>query len=260
MLELGLGASAALSTRGRGRVVGVYARAAYLEVPGGLVALTAPGVPMGPIHARTPGSLDLLRVGHRVVVSPGLLQAGPLLLHFGAAPLWRGCAPAPRALERAALLAVRLLAAAPPSSLPVPVPAGALRAGDVGAVAACLGGAGPGLTPAGDDCLAGILLVARIRWGEAAESLLVDAAERVLTNDVARAFLTWAARGQSIEPVHDLLLRAAAFDHEGASKAVSSLTRLGHSSGADLALGLRLALGLLPATLPATPPAALHVP
>ncbi|HEX2119485.1 MAG TPA: DUF2877 domain-containing protein, partial [Acidimicrobiales bacterium] len=105
-----------------------------------------------------------------------------------------------------------------------------------------LAGLGPGLTPAGDDVLAGILLVERAWRGEAAEAALVDLAGEARTNDVARAFLTWAARGQSIEPVHRFLTASCRQDGARARDALRSLSAVGHTSGADLALGVRLAL------------------
>jgi hypothetical protein len=255
MLRLGCGAQDALGRPGRGTVVAVYARAAYLAAPGGLVALTCPSVPMGPLHARVGGGLERLRRGDALVVTPDVVQAGPVLLDRRGETTWRAPLPAPDELARGAELAVGLLEGAPSSSLPVPVPGELVAAGDLAAVAAVLGGAGPGLTPAGDDCLAGILLVARARWGGAAERLLVDAAASSPTNDVAAAFLRWAARGQSIEPVHAFLGRAASGDRDGARRALAALTGWGHSSGADLALGLRLGLVLLP---PALPGGALH--
>jgi len=248
VLELGLGAAEALSVPGPGRVIGAYRRAAYLDVPGGLFALTAPDVPRGPLHARTEAPPDRLRVDDPVVVTPAHLQAGPLLFDLQHARRWQGPVPSPAALDHAAPLALDLLASAPASSLPIPVPTDLLARGDIDAAAAYLGGVGPGLTPAGDDCLAGIFLVARIRWGEAAADGLVSAATAVQTNDVARAFLVWAARGQSIEPVHDFFSAAIDGHRDQAVRALGALTGWGHSSGADLALGLRLGLELLPAT------------
>ncbi|MDQ1426756.1 MAG: hypothetical protein QOK39_232, partial [Acidimicrobiaceae bacterium] len=95
------------------------------------------------------------------------------------------------------------------------------------------GGLGPGLTPSGDDTLAGILLAARLRRPEA-EDHLVALAKTVATHEISRAFLLWAARGQSIEPVHRLLA--------GDATAARDLAAFGHTSGADLALGLRYGL------------------
>ena len=106
MIELGLGAADALSVPGTGWVIGTYRRAAYLDVPGGLFALTAPDVPMGPVHARADAPLERLRVGDRVVVTPTHLQAGPLLFDRRDARRWRGPVPSPAALDNGAPLAI----------------------------------------------------------------------------------------------------------------------------------------------------------
>ncbi|HEX2178109.1 MAG TPA: DUF2877 domain-containing protein [Actinomycetota bacterium] len=243
-LELGLGAQQVLSLPGTGRVAGVYSKAAYLKLPAGLTALTTFDVPSGPVHARTAARLAGLQVDDRVVLTASLLQAGPVLLDLAGAAVWRGPVPAPEQLERCRGPAVALLTRAPGSALdPALVgPAGALlERGHLEKVAALLGGVGPGLTPAGDDCLAGILLTASIGCPDQAQRLS-EVAASVSTNDISRTFLHWAARGQSIAPVHRFLVTAAAGDLEGAGRALDDLTRFGHSSGADLALGLHLGL------------------
>jgi hypothetical protein len=236
--ELGAGAAAALTAPGIGTVVGVYSRAAYLRLPGGLMALTTLDVPSGPLHARAQVDLDRLRLHDRVVVTPSLLQAGPILVDLAGAEVWRGQLPSAAQLDTGQALAVGLLEGAPQSALDIDP--GDLH--DLATAAALLGGVGPGLTPAGDDCLAGILLLARIRGGEAAEAGLVAVAESVDTNEVAAAFLVWAARGQSIEPVHRFLTSSAEGRAADAADALAALVGFGHSSGADLALGLRLGL------------------
>jgi hypothetical protein len=104
---------------------------------------------------------------------------------------------------------------------------------DLASVGRLLGGLGPGLTPSGDDALAGIFLATRLR-GPETERHLVDLATRVDTHEISRAFLTWAARGHSIEPVHRLLA--------GDGSAAADLLAVGHTSGADLALGLQWGL------------------
>lgn len=243
-LELGLGAREVLSLPGTGRVAGVYSKAAYLKLPAGLIALTTFDVPAGPVHARTAAPLKGLGTEDRVVLTPSLLQAGPVLLHLAGANLWRGPVPASEELEGCRGPAVDLLTKARRSALDPSLvrSAGALlERGDLEQLAAVLGGVGPGLTPAGDDCLAGILLIASIGWAGQAERL-TGVARRIPTNDISRTFLHWAARGQSISPVHRFLTTAAKGDVEGARSALNDLTRFGHSSGADLALGLQLGL------------------
>ncbi|MEA2686653.1 MAG: hypothetical protein QOE93_1848 [Actinomycetota bacterium] len=229
--EVGVGAVEALAGAGGapGRVVARFAKAAYVQVGDGLVAVTRPGVARGPIHL-----VAALPAGDEVVFD------------LGRARVWRGPLPPPPALAASAGAIVTALAAAPASSLHDPVYAprmttalAALAGDDLDAVAAALGGLGPGLTPAGDDALAGILMARRARRGAVVEDDLVAVADTVRTNALARAFLLWAGRGQCIEPVHDLLMSD---DVAGATRAVTALAAVGHSSGADLAWGLRVGL------------------
>ena len=248
-LELGLGAVEVLASPGTGRVVAAFPKAAYLRLPAGLIGLTTLDVPPGAIHARTSVRLDGLRADDPVVVCDSLLQAAHVSLHVQGAQVWRGPLPSAAELTAVTGLAVDLLESAPPSSLRGVPDVELLWRGDLPTLANQLGGLGPGLTPAGDDCLAGILLIAHIRWGAAAADGLAAIAESVATNDVARAFLRWAALGQSIEPVHRFLVSAAKGDANTAAQAVGALVSFGHSSGADLALGLRLALHHLPGAL-----------
>ncbi len=244
-LELGLGAQEVLSLPGTGRVVGVYSKAVYLRLPGGLVALTTFDVPSGPIHARTSTPLTGLRLGQKVVLTGSLVQAGPVLLMLGGARVWQGALPDAGLLAGGLEVALDLLQRVTGSTLDSAVSDKArafLAEADLLTAASVLGGFGPGLTPAGDDCLAGILIVASALWGGAATPMLKCLVEDIETNEISLAFLRWAARGQSIEPVHRLLELAARGDAHGASIALTDLTRFGHSSGADLAQGLRLGL------------------
>jgi len=54
---------------------------------------------------------------------------------------------------------------------------------------------------------------------------------------------------QCVEPVHDLLYALAVGDVAAVRVHLATLVALGHSSGADLAFGLRLGLGLRPRAL-----------
>ena len=60
----------------------------------------------------------------------------------------------------------------------------------------------------------------------------------VRTTGISGAFLLWAARGQALAPVHDLLAAAVAGDAAAAESAARALGGIGHSSGADFAQGL----------------------
>lgn len=235
MIELGLGAYEVLTAGGRGTVVAVFSKAAYLRLPGGLVALTSRQVPPGPIHARGPFPLHRLVAGQRATVDGSVLG-----VELAGAGVWRGVLPDLAGVDAG------VLADAPASALAaypdhVDRAVASLAAGHLAGAVDVLAGLGPGLTPAGDDALAGILLV----WGQRHRAAAIEAADRARTNDIARAFLAWAARGQSIEPVHRLLGAPGAGQ---ARRALADLRRFGHSSGADLVFGLRLGLDCVLAT------------
>ncbi|HVW33414.1 MAG TPA: DUF2877 domain-containing protein, partial [Acidimicrobiia bacterium] len=110
------------------------------------------------------------------------------------------------------------------------------------AAARALGGLGPGLTPAGDDALSGVLFAFRALGGPSVEPALLAVARSVRTGDIAAALLEAAATGAHIEPAHDLVMAAAARDASAAARAARALDEFGSTSGADLAYGLRLTL------------------
>jgi hypothetical protein len=236
VIELGLGAQEVLAAGNRGTVAAAFSKAAYLRLPAGLVALTTRHAPAGPIHARGDFPLHRLAAGDSFTVD------------LSSVTVWQGTALTPTVLAAGAAAALDALTGAPPSALADPAferrRTRAVRCvdrGDLAGAVDALAGLGPGLTPAGDDTLAGLLLV----FGAYDRAAAMAAADRARTNDIARAFLAWAARGQSIEPVHRLL---AAGDAAASAGALADLVCFGHSSGADLAFGLRLGLRELIAT------------
>ncbi|MGE5287387.1 MAG: DUF2877 domain-containing protein [Micromonosporaceae bacterium] len=119
--------------------------------------------------------------------------------------------------------------------------AGAVEAADI------LIGLGPGLTPSGDDVLAGLLLALRllggaIRGGTRAvwladwlsAAVTHDAGSR--TTSLSATLLHCAARGQAAAEVATVLRAFAG--QEPAGPAAARLLTAGHTSGADLAWGL----------------------
>ncbi|NOV20264.1 DUF2877 domain-containing protein [Ensifer adhaerens] len=124
----------------------------------------------------------------------------------------------------------------------------AVRSFDLHAARKLLQGFGGGLTPTGDDVLAGILLFSN--WLDPSNEIASQVAEKTDTSDLSRSFLIWAARGQSIEPIHALVRSAADL---GSSRAKSEATgayfahmlakvrSIGSSSGVAMLAGLRLA-------------------
>jgi hypothetical protein len=178
---------------------------------------------------------------------------GRLFLERRQATAWRGPLPDPADLSPAPARAMvsEALAACRATVLLGPpwqatVEAGVAELGraapldGLAAVARSLGGLGPGLTPAGDDALSGVLFALRALAGPTVEQALRSVARSVRTGEIAAAVLVAAAAGAHIEPVHDLVTAAAAGDRRAAEAAAAALDRYGASSGADIAYGLRL--------------------
>ncbi|WP_028936163.1 DUF2877 domain-containing protein [Pseudonocardia spinosispora] len=212
VLDLGLGASAALRRPGVGRVLACYRRAAYLAMPGGLCALTTASVPAGPLHARC-AQLPPCRPGEQVRTDSRTVSGRTWSLPLDA-PTWVGSLP---------------------SGLTP-----AITTDQLADYADRFGGRGPGLTPAGDDLLAGLFLV--LASTHACEVPAAIAAS-VRTTEIAAAFLYWAARGQCISPAHDVVLALAEHGADADVPECARLTDIGASSGRALLSGIRIGLG-----------------
>ncbi|MFC4531803.1 DUF2877 domain-containing protein [Sphaerisporangium dianthi] len=119
----------------------------------------------------------------------------------------------------------------------------------LGAITAAerLMGLGPGLTPSGDDMLAGMLVALRCLGGAAGVQRAVWLADwlaatvafdaRTRTTPISATLLHCAAQGQACAEALGVLRAVAG--HQPLEPAVRRLLRLGHTSGADLAWGLR---------------------
>ena len=245
-----------LGRPGVGRVLWSRHGAAWLRLPDGVVGLAPPGAPLGPRWVQRAEPWPSLAEGDTVVVDANGLRTndGTLFLDHRHAVGWLGPLPVPEALAPAPARAVLTDALAscrnsvlqdPPWSERVdPAVASSGRRAPLAArrvAAAALGGLGPGLTPAGDDMLSGILFAFRALGGPTAEPALLAVARSVPTSDLSAAVLEGAARGYQIEPVHDLVMAAAARESAVAAKAATALDRFGSSSGGDVAYGLRIA-------------------
>ena len=107
-------------------------------------------------------------------------------------------------------------------------------------------GVGPGLTPAGDDVLAG-LLVGLWSFGQRAAPLrlAVLAGLPAGTTDLSAALLWCAARGESIPQVNQLLrTMSASACQSQLDQAIDDLVHVGHTSGVALAAGVLAAANL----------------
>jgi hypothetical protein len=206
-----------------GRVVAVFPSCVYADVAGRLVAVEAFGalrlpcaVVLGARAADRP--FAGVQLGDAVAAGDGVLRAGPL--EVPVARWWapaRPCGATPRRDTSVSAgwdrLALRLL------------------------------GAGPGLTPAGDDVLAGLLL------GLASRADLRDPLAAAVQRN-ARARTTWlsaellrlAADGlgaPAVVAVADAL--AGHGPDDALARALPPLLAVGHTSGQALAQGLLLA-------------------
>jgi hypothetical protein len=94
-----------------------------------------------------------------------------------------------------------------------------------------LAGRGPGLTPAGDDLLAGYAAGLTLLHGLQDQATRIVREAAPLTNSLSATLLRHAGRGEVPEPIHDLLINGD----------VSGLLHFGHTSGGFWFAGLVLA-------------------
>jgi hypothetical protein len=254
-----------------GRVVAVLPSAVYLEfedVPvevGGaatmvaLLARDAVRVPIGLVTAapRDAAPFDAVRVGDRARIGDGGLCLAdgstfrPLRWWDPRVPRFRAALTTAEVRHRADALAG--LAAGLPRDVVAHwvgavAPLGAAlahlqpRSTALAVAVHDLAGLGPGLTPAGDDVLAGALVALAAAGDETRRDALAATVERVLprTTPVSAALLREACRGRAV-PELTGLLRALAGSGD-LDDALVRLSLVGHTSGAALALGVRLAL------------------
>ena len=218
-----------------GQVLASSGRAVYVETGGTVLALVSASAPPGPIH---------LRVDTLLHPAPGRRVRLDGQLRVSA--LWRPPALDVDVLRRHADAARRSLTETASGLAGHPAVADAESAvgrGDLPAAVGALAGLGPGLTPSGDDVLGGLLVVLAVAGHDGRE--LRRAVDGAPTHAISCAFLTWAARGQAVEPVHRLLDALAASDPAAVRRHQEAVLALGHTSGADLLLGLRVGLGAL---------------
>ena len=260
------------------RVMAVFERACDLVTPDGeVVALVVPQVGDGPLNVVVDGRagcFDQVEPGAVVTLDGDRLRAGGLEIRLGAAVVWE---PRPdwdvlrarRTAVASHLSFVRdlCLRGAPGGSLlallGAPLPGGvpdqlifsvtrdaveALREGVAGDPerlregATGLAGLGGGLTPAGDDFLAGAMLRAWLvhpapdRFCRAVSEAAIPR-----TTTLSGAFLRAAARGECSAPWHALLAALGMEPRQGPEARVAAAVRKimshGATSGADSLAG-----------------------
>lgn len=206
--------------------------------PGGYVrlgerrVLLAPArSPVGPLSILVAGLVrgDLV-VGDPAVVRGGTLVVGPLRIELaGARDATTPRAGAPAAGWPAALAAATAVVAPAPAALLPGLEA--LAAGDLSRAVAQLAGRGDGLTPAGDDVLAGF---AAWRWADRAPVTLP--AQRCAP--LGRDYLRCAERGELPGPAAAVLDAIRRGDAAAAARRAARLGDWGASSGAALLWGI----------------------
>lgn len=229
----GPGARRALCDGASGAVELAFGPGGYVRLGERWVLLAPARSPLGPLSLLVAGLArgDLVP-GDGAAVEGDALVAGALRIDLSrtrAAP-----PPLPRMVPlepgwRAALDAA-LDAVAPPAA---ELEAGlrALEAGDLAAGVAGLAGRGEGLTPAGDDALAGF---AAWRWARG-EAICLPARRCA---PLGRDYLRCAERGELPQPAAAVLEAILAGDAGAASRRARGLADWGASSGAALLWGL----------------------
>jgi hypothetical protein len=242
---IGSEARGTLDAGGDGTVLAWFPLACYAELPGGLLALVAPEVHPGPTHVVLDRAMPRVEPGTPARQADDGIEVGGHRAGFEAAAPWLG--ELPPAGDVRATARVVIQAGEPESArsalLLEPYRSiasrsrDALSAGDLRGAAEGLVGLGPGLTPAGDDALAG-LIFSKVAVDPGSARELAELAELGDTGPIPRATLRSAARGQALAPAHDLVMAGAAHDEPGAARAAAALARVGETSGADFLLGV----------------------
>jgi hypothetical protein len=268
--------------RGRfnGTVHSVFAQACNIRLDDGrMLALLAPGlgnVPHG-VRLDAPAGFAFSRhlvVGQRVGCRADVLRiAGGLSVDFGGAQAWHGGLPAAKVdlripeLARAWRAACRAFRRGRPGAghpdervlsgavnrqgIRLARAVRALQADEAARALERLIGRGPGLTPSGDDLVAGLLAGlfstagddgARRAFLEA--FCLTVAAASAATADISRAYLTHAAAGWFAEPLVTLARQIGAGADRAIESVASAALRVGHTSGRAGVFGLLLGLAV----------------
>jgi len=241
------------SAEAQGTVVGLFRNGFYIQSGPGIFAIGGPELPSGPLHLVLSEVPEPPAENCAVRFAPELIRWPNGFTDWSAARRYRPAQPEPRALRSAAHILARLNQA---DTVPHDISAvwpeveDAMRHADLDHARRRLAGRGEGLTPTGDDILAGLLLFAHWIGGDPDELRAI--ALRAETSLLSRSFLRWAAVGQSIEPICDVVSSALAVHaaesqgsaiqaQEAFDRSALRVARIGRSSGRGLLLGLGLA-------------------
>ncbi len=263
---LSMAAQGLWQTGGPWRVLSVHARVVNLEdAAGHILAIAHPQVGLGPFHMMVARLVPFatLQPGAQVPRVEDGWRLGPWILDFSHAQGWDAhLSPLPssaweRIWPRARELTQGLLSA-PPWQEKVSEPVAARiqeglwalqqgwKRGDDQAWqdgARLLAGLGPGLTPAGDDVLLGVMARLWLQrpngpWTAemASRMLWVQAAPR--TTRLSRTWLMYGAQGCLAQPWHHLRAALMTGNPARLTSALTALAAIGATSGRFALLGM----------------------
>lgn len=253
--SIGDGVALACQSTGKtGFVVGTFCSGFYVRTDETLFAVGGPNIHAGPIHLVLETPPPSVMEQSIVRLEPDRLWTDSCTIELSRAVCHRPIQPSPRLLRTIAPKIARLngWGVLPNDVVHVwmAVKLSVERA-DLHAARKLLAGLGAGLTPTGDDILAGLLLFAH--WADPLSVLPTEVALRAATTDLSRCFLNWAAAGQSIQPLHDLIdaasqlvtapdsLKCTSAANNSFEQSVAAVASIGGSSGRGLLAGLGLA-------------------
>ena len=227
----GPGAVRALRSGRRGEVEIAFGPGGYVRLGEDRILLAPARAPLGPLSLLIAGLPRAgVAAGARATVSDGVLIVGTLRIGLGA--MRTSAVSEPVRLEpgwEASLAAA--LACVAPAAPALAAGLSALEHDELGAATGELAGRGEGLTPAGDDVLAGY---AAWRWAEG---------DPVAPDDgrcapLGRAYLRCARRGELPAPATRVLHAIRSGDARDAARRARGLSAWGASSGAALLWGM----------------------
>lgn len=250
VIECGRFARDALAS-GPGEVCAVFRRSLYLRFPGGRYAcLGDASLGRGPLNARVSDrrALGHLNAGEWLAVPVAesrLWRPRPLRARGNrtalAANLDSLCRAVMRRAARAGLGGAIVGAASPlldharPASQAIDAWLAQPRA-PIPPRARALIGLGPGLTPSGDDFLAGLMIGLRATGNRSAAAALWDWLEpqaAKLTSAISRAHLAAAAHGEAHEALHACVEALFGANAPRWGVHLARLDAVGHCSGRD---------------------------
>ena len=234
-------------------VISVFSTGFYVRAENDIFAIGGPQIPAGPIHLILSAPPPHPPEGSQVTIHPQEIKTVSGVINLSASERFIPNQPTQIDLKLIAPLLARFISADYfPDDIQSVVPDLnlAIEQRDLNSAQRLLEGRGGGLTPSGDDVLAGLLLYAA--WARPAFFGNHQNVECAKTTDLSRAFLKWAVRGKSIAPVHNMITackRVAGPGSDGNDQikhielntAIRAVSSVGHSSGRGLLAGLGLA-------------------